>query len=46
MGFLDDLTDSMTDPQDHPSEAAMFKAIMEGDDDFEQEFDEADEPYS
>ena len=29
MGFLDDLVDAMTDPLDHPFEAAMFMAMME-----------------
>lgn len=46
MGFLDDLVDAMTDPLDHPFEAAMFMAMMEEDEEEDEDlglFDDDDD---
>ena len=39
MGFLDDLADAMTNPLNHPFEAAMIMAMMEEEEEGNEDFD-------
>lgn len=39
MGFLDDLADAVTNPLDHPFEAAMIMAMMEEDEEEDEDLD-------
>lgn len=45
MGFLDDLADAVTNPLDHPFEAAMIMAMMEEDEEEDEDLDLFDDDF-